>query len=111
MRLIDLKPRWVGLNPSQWGELEGPSVRFGLSFKCPHCEDRLAVMFKPFIDPTNFAERITWALPGAPNPNTGEVKEIHWWRRTGETFDTLTLTPSIDAANHWHGFITDGEIR
>lgn len=36
----------------------------------------------------------------------------------GITFDcphcrTLTLTPSVDASKHghWHGFITNGEIR
>lgn len=33
--------------------------------------------------------------------------------RTGETFDTLTLTPSVgfDNIGHWHGSITDGQIR
>ena len=31
----------------------------------------------------------------------------------GETFETLTLTPSVDAsaAGHWHGHVTDGEVR
>jgi hypothetical protein len=32
------------------------------------------------------------------------------WQRTGETFETLTLTPSVDCSawGHWHGFITNG---
>jgi hypothetical protein len=35
------------------------------------------------------------------------------WQRAGDTFDTLTLSPSIDASKHghWHGFIQGGEIR
>ncbi len=37
-----------------------------------------------------------------------------WKRGSGDTFETLTLTPSIDAnvdiAGHWHGFITNGEV-
>jgi len=42
------------------------------------------------------------------------------WRRTGDTFDTLTLTPSIrsycrsvthpDGPAEWHGYITNGDI-
>jgi hypothetical protein len=37
------------------------------------------------------------------------------WTRTGEDFETLTLTPSIhsDPAKGgcgWHGFITNGEV-
>jgi hypothetical protein len=34
------------------------------------------------------------------------------WHRSGETFETLTLTPSIDTSEHghWHGNVTDGEV-
>jgi hypothetical protein len=34
------------------------------------------------------------------------------WQRTGETFDDLTLTPSIDASpsGHWHGYVTNGQV-
>jgi hypothetical protein len=36
---------------------------------------------------------------------------IHW-KRSGEAFETLSLSPSIDASNagHWHGFIKNGEV-
>jgi len=36
-----------------------------------------------------------------------------WSFTSGASFETLTVTPSLDAsrAGHWHGFITDGEIR
>jgi hypothetical protein len=35
------------------------------------------------------------------------------WQRTGDTFNSISLSPSIDAskAGHWHGYITNGEIR
>jgi hypothetical protein len=35
------------------------------------------------------------------------------WHRVGDTFDTLTLTPSIDCSRfgHFHGFITGGEVH
>ena len=70
-------------------------------------------MFKPFIDPDNIIERITWRLPDAPDPNTGEITKVYWWNRiSGETFDTLSLVPSVDMSGvgHWHGHIVNGEI-
>jgi hypothetical protein len=35
------------------------------------------------------------------------------WKFEGNDFNTLTVTPSIDASasGNWHGFITNGEIR
>ena len=111
MRLIDLEPRWVGLNGSMWN-LPG-TLHLGISFLCPHClEQRLAVMFKPFIDPENLADKVPWAIPGYPNPNTGNVEEVTWWNRVGDTFETISFTPSIDASSsgHWHGYITNGNI-
>jgi hypothetical protein len=35
------------------------------------------------------------------------------WQRTGETFETLTLAPSIDCSKwgHWHGLITNGDCN
>ena len=35
------------------------------------------------------------------------------WARTSDDFSTMSVTPSIDASasGHWHGFITNGEIR
>jgi hypothetical protein len=45
----------------------------------------------------------TWCIPPG----------IVWTRAAGDTFETLTLSPSIDAspAGHWHGFIQNGEVR
>lgn len=34
------------------------------------------------------------------------------WTRSGESFNDLTLTPSVDCSvsGHWHGSITNGEV-
>lgn len=98
MRLVDLEPRWLG------GTYSGPS-RFGcgITFECPvHRTHRLGVKFANPLD------------GGDPLPD--EVG-AHRWQRTGETFETLTLSPSIDASATtqyggpcWHGFITNGEV-
>lgn len=100
MKLTDLDPRWacdadivIGGTKRHFEGRTGMAV----SFDCPHCRNtRLAVWFANPID-------------GLPPTDDAE----HLWRRTGETFEALTLTPSVDASKHghWHGFITNGEIR
>jgi len=109
MKLTELNPRW--LTP-----LGHPAdgVRFiaGVSFLCPHClKQRLAVFFEPAIDPENVGDYMSPKWPWGSGP---------FWHRDGETFDTLTLSPSIDTCSnaaridfpgHWHGHITNGEIK
>lgn len=110
MRLAGLKPHWI--TPNNWADA---TFYVGVSFLCPHCpvdapehgpgrRRRLAVMFYPPIDPT-----------GLQTKYGGEA----WWpkragdhqRVSGETFDTLSLFPSVgfDSIAHWHGNITNGE--
>lgn len=94
MKLVDLDPGW-------WTTTEG-RTGMGLSFRCPckpDCGQYLGVWFANPLD------------GGAPAEAGIDPKPR--WQRTGAMFETLTLTPSIDASNsgHWHGFITDGEIR
>ena len=105
MRLIDLEPRWFTFS----GAVAGTEVLIGLSFLCPHCRvQRLAVRFKPAIDPeANFAKfGIVW--PWGDDPV---------WDREGDTFETLSLSPSVNAGGdridfkgHWHGHIKNGQI-
>lgn len=100
MKLTDLNPRWAcdadivigGVN-QHFENRHGMAI----SFECPHCRDcRLAVWFENPID-------------GLPPTDDAE----HLWRRDGDTFETLTLSPSIDASKvgHWHGFIRDGLVQ
>ena len=97
MKLTELNPRWVGLFEKLFD---------GVSFDCPHCKtQRLAVRSSPPIDPDGW-----W--PKIAQPTYDGIKV--WHRGSGDTFETLTLTPSVNAdidfAGHWHGFITNGEV-
>ena len=66
--------------------------RVGLSFQCPtHGDHDIPVFVDPPFD-------------------DGPTADTRCWARTGDTWDTLTLTPSIDVPGCWHGFITDGEV-
>ncbi len=131
MKLTDLEPRWVGAG--------GPGVRqqsdrpcptcagtgcdechqsgkeyepapersgVGVSFRCPcdqhrhsdprgeDWDDRVFVLF-------------TNPLDGGP-----QLECTRGWQRTGDTFETLTLRPSILRVGGcaWHGFVTNGEV-
>ena len=111
MRLTELKPHWV--QPPQWSE-QGPPFYVGVSFLCPHCTHtpcptcgaqrgkRLAVSFWPPIDPESALGRMFQY----PQP-LGAHKRV-----SGDTFDTLTIEPSIgfEGVGHWHGRITAGAI-
>jgi hypothetical protein len=107
-RLIDLSPHWVNIPQA------ATDVRFyiGVSFLCPHCDHtpcptcgsqrgkRLAFHFWPPVDPDDLLAR------GIEYPHDG------WHQRvSGETFDTLTISPSIGLDPHWHGTIENGELK
>jgi hypothetical protein len=99
MKLTDLKPRWIGL--SNWESED--DFYIGVSFQSPmKTGQRLAVLFDPPIDPAGLAEKYGWGkmFPDAKH-----------WQRTGDTFENLTLSPSLDfsARGEWHGLITNGE--
>lgn len=98
MRLTDLDPRWVSHGGEGITNAAGEAIplreKIGVSFDCPKCGP-IHPGFIPFANP----------LDGGPS--THEVA----WQRTGESFETLTLTPSILRKDcGWHGFITNGEI-
>ncbi len=108
MHLVDLDPHWVTLQ--NWSIPDKFYV--GVRFLCPHCSadladyganrrQRLVVSFWPPIDPSGLLGKM-FNIPRPPDA----------WERTGDTFETLTLTPSVDVSQHkhWHGHITNGEI-
>lgn len=96
MKLTDYDPRF--------SRIQGEDRLTYLSFRCPcapTCEMRIHVAFTP-------------ALDGSETP------AIHkpWKRSGGDTFETITLAPSIwfHGEDHppckgWHGFLTNGELR
>jgi hypothetical protein len=102
MRLVDLNPRWIGAGGEGITLADGSPAPertgVGVIFNCPcGCGDEGYVPFQNPLD---------GGLPLDPNRSV--------WQRTGETFETLTLTPSILKVRNpsgcgWHGFITNGE--
>jgi hypothetical protein len=115
MRLVDLEPRWFDVS-GVGGAIDG------VTFLCPCAwcianpgkRVRLGIQFTPIgQDRVVAAMTLEEKLRHVHELGTFDVPPGIIWTRTGETFDTLTLTPSVDASasGHWHGFITNGEIR
>ena len=98
MRLIELNPNWVGAGGegvSLHGKPMPERTGVAVSFDCPcGCDTRAVIEFTVAIDGG------AWSDKG--------------WARTGDTFDTLTLSPSILRAEpdgcKWHGWIRNGEV-
>lgn len=96
MRLSELNPEFV----NSYGGVRG----VGIAFDCP-CGDRdeehrCYVPFKNALDGTT---------------DFKQTSEPHTWQRAGETFEELTLTPSIHRVKErggcgWHGFVTNGDV-
>lgn len=98
MRLTDLHPRWVA-------PLGTTGLRTGLRFDCPCCQVQRVVI--AFDQPIFYRAA---AIKGATRVNG----EVFIWQRTGDTFETISLSPSLNASQwqppHWHGVITNGEV-
>jgi uncharacterized protein DUF6527 len=105
LKLTDLHPQFLGAGGEGVFTADGsPAPRregVGLLCDCPcgKCTEEWDRLFVAFANP----------LDGGP--------PIHkvTWQRTGDTFETLTLTPSILRSQsrggcNWHGFITNGEV-
>jgi hypothetical protein len=124
MKLSECRPRfWTA----------GPDGRHGLgiSFDCPLCvrEGRPSIRGQgPFPKdgakyaatlPCRFANPIDGGAPLPPDkdPTTGKEIPCAFWQRTGETIETISLHPSINAEGQdhgthkgWHGHVKNGEI-
>lgn len=106
MKLTDLNPRWVGAGGegiTQNGEAVPARHGVGISFDCP-CGKCGIRCYVDFANPLDGGASLWDEYPTHPA-----------WQRTGETFKTLTLTPSILRSRAkggcgWHGFITNGEV-
>lgn len=100
MKLTDLNPSWTsegGPGITRDGQPVPERRGVGIIIDCP-CgnRDEDHRLFIPFAV----------ALDGSPG-SYGEKG----WQRTGDTFETLTLRPSVLRVGgcKWHGFITNGE--
>jgi len=108
MKLIDLNPRFLNSGgpgvsrknaAGDWEE--APLITgVGVALDCPCgvCGDELYVPFSVALDGTPRSEG---SHPG--------------WEREGDTFEILTLKPSVLRIQStgncgWHGFITNGDV-
>lgn len=106
--LTDLRPKFADAGGDGITDLAGYPVPkrtgVGLLCDCPcGCGSKLYV---PFHNPLDGG-------PGLLDTSRSEPGKAGW-TRTGETFETLTLTPSIRRIPHdgscgWHGFIQGGQ--
>lgn len=100
MKLVDLNPGWLsagGEGVTRNGQPVPERHGVGVYFDCPcGCDERCYVMFR---NPTD----------GGPARLDGDTSS---WERTGDTFEALTLAPSIyrRLGCGWHGWIRNGEI-
>ena len=101
IKLTSLNPGFVDAGGEGVSDKDGNPVPkregVGISFDCPcGCGDRT---YTPFENP----------LDGGPSRAGGHPA----WQRTGDTFETLTLKPSIlrTLGCKWHGYLTNGEFR
>lgn len=107
MKLTELNPKWVNaggagifkVDPATKEKIPSPARHgVGVSFDCPcgTCEDQCFIPFEI-------------ALDGQEWVSDGQAR----WKRTGDTFETLTLEPSIQRVGGcgWHGHIINGEIK
>lgn len=102
MKLTDLHPEWMNAGGEGITRADGSPAPLrqgvGVLFDCPCGSEHCQQLYIPFA-----------------NPLDGSVPK-RGWQRTGETFDTLTLTPSIlrlattSVCCGWHGYVTNGEI-
>jgi len=110
MRLSELDPRWaIDADIVIGGVAKHFEGRHGMavSFECPHCVERE----RNTGDKRVIRIAVWFANPIDGLTPTDDAKFL--WQRLGDSFENLTLSPSIDASSdgHWHGFIVNGEVR
>jgi hypothetical protein len=73
---------------AEFTEFKGQK-NIGLMFRCPNCRAYASVYFKP--------------VPA-------ELDQKPAWEKTGDTLETLTLSPSVMMVGHFHSWIKNGQL-
>jgi hypothetical protein len=97
-RLKNLNPKWLGLQRPSIGGVESGE---GLAFDCPVCPPekghRLAAFFENPIDGE------------PPAPWLGKSPTNPVWKRSGDSFGTLSIAPSLNYPC-FHGWVECGRV-
>lgn len=108
VKLVELEPKW----------LMRDGVRVGLVFRCP-CQkctpqkfDWLSCYCVPMSNLRQQYELLKTVIPQEQLQDVVPVKRDFAWSFVGDSFETLSIAPSIDASasGNWHGHITKGAI-
>ena len=99
MRLTELEPRWIHPNL--------------FVFLCPHCKQWLLTCKNAVLSEHEQFDLFEKTLGDDWNKLIVPANADCSWTITGNSFDDYSVSPSIDAsaAGHWHGHITNGEIK
>jgi len=87
---------------SVWGGGVVPErpVKCGLLIRCPNCGMRGGVYFRNVIGDPQGQELFLKAFAGEP-----------MWDRTGDTLETMSLSPSVMMNGHFHSWVRDGKLK
>lgn len=117
MRLTELKPRFYGaggegvFQRDAHGHLVPAPERtgIGLSFDCP-CPSCAAQREGDSYRDFHLRISVSFENPLDGGPPLRGDRPL--WTRTGDTFETITLKPSILVRDRcgWHGFVRNGEV-
>ena len=108
MRLVDLNPRWMSAGGEGITDKDGHSVPLrtgvGIGFDCP-CPQCTARRVGDRDKDFHLRVYFDFANPLDGGPPISD--ERHVWQRTGDTFDSLRLSPSILDKGRcgWHGHV------
>jgi len=96
VKLTDLEPQLLRIEePGKlYGHVDALADAHGIRFECPQCRDHQVLVW--------FRNR---DVPLTETPGPGR------WAVSGTGIDDLTLSPSVNVAGCWHGFVQNGEIR
>ena len=82
-----------GIEPQGDGILGAQGIRF----RCP-TKGHTHLILLWFLNPVGAVR------------TSDTIKPLSRWQRIGESLDTLTLCPSIQVPNDWHGFVLEGKV-
>jgi hypothetical protein len=81
---------------------------------CPHCQQVWLSVKNSMMsihEQIDLFEKVMGDWKEAKNIVVPDKQDVAWVI-SGRDFETMTVTPSLDASasGHWHGFITAGNI-
>lgn len=102
MKLTELNPVWLSLG--------GNDRRTGIAFECPCC--RKVILIIKCLQAGMREQRSVAEGMGLRDGEWVPAGEKNIWQWNSEDFNTMTVTPSVDASasGHWHGNIHGGQI-